>query len=167
MTLTLQQLIIPGMREEESFIEELFITHRTMIESLAYRYWSYRLDPAYEKDDYIQMAYFAVSVAARKWQFHRGDARFGSMLFHYIRKEFQSKVTGIHKLVEITNRAGVVTDILTYSVYQKKRKQLEAEGLSGTPYDRLVSLNEYHQPHDFPDIDAYTLHSDETIAIGS
>ena len=32
MTLTLQQLIIPGMREEESFIEELFITHRTMIE---------------------------------------------------------------------------------------------------------------------------------------
>jgi hypothetical protein len=52
-------------------------------------------------------------------------------------------------------------------VYQKKRKQLEAEGLSGTPYDRLVSLNEYHQPHDFPDIDAYTFHSDETMAIGS
>lgn len=166
MTLTLQELIIPGMREDESFIEELFSTHRTMIESLAYRYYSYGLDPAYEKDDYFQIAYFAVSVAARKWQFHRGNARFGSMLFHYIRKEFQSKVTGIHKLIEITNRSGVVTDIMTYSVYQKKRRQLEAEGFSGTPFDRLVPLEDYHQPNEFPDIDMYTFNSYEPMAIG-
>ena len=166
MSLTLDQLVIPGLRDDESFIEELFVTHRSMIESLAYRYYSYHLDPAYEKEDYVQIAYFAVSVPAQKWQFHRGNARFGSMLFHYIRKEFQSEVTGIDKLVEITNRSGVVTDILTYSVYQKKRKHLEAAGFSGTPFDRLVPLEEYHQPHDFPEIDHAAMHSYEGIAVG-
>ena len=166
MTLTLQQLIIPGMREDDTFIEELFITHRTMIESLAFRYYSYHLDPAYEKDDYYQMAYFAVSEGARKWQFHRGNARFGSILFHYVRKMFQSKVTGIHKLVEITNRSGVLVDILTYSVYQKKRKQLEAEGFSGTTIDRCVPLEDYHQPNDFPEIDIDAFHSHKRMAVG-
>lgn len=166
MTPTLEALVIPGLREHNSFTEEIYVNHKSLIESLAYRYHSYHLDPAFEKDDYRQLAYLGVSDAAAKWQFHRGQARFGSVLFNYIRKQYQSHVTGINKLVEITNRSGVIVDILTYSVYQKKRKDLESQGFSGTPFDRLVPLEDYHQLNDFPEIDSYAFQSDERIAIG-
>ena len=163
--MTLQELIIPGLRPDDTFTQQLFDEHRTMIESLAYRYHSYCLDPAYEKADYRQLAYLAVSKASSKWQFNRGRARFGSVLYHYIRKEFQAEVTGKHKLVEITNQAGVIVDILSYSVYQKQRRRLHAQGLTGTPIDRLVSLSDYHQPHDLPEIDLPPLQPHERLAI--
>lgn len=164
--MTLSELIIPGVRDDETFVLQLFAQHRNMIEALAYRYFSYRLDPAYEKDDYRQLAYLAVSKAASKWEFERGHANFASVLYNYIRKEFQAKVPGKHKLVEITNQAGVVVDVLTYVVYLKRRKSLTAQGLSGTPIDRLVSLSDYHQPTDFPDIELPPLQPHERMAMG-
>jgi DNA-directed RNA polymerase specialized sigma24 family protein len=164
--MTLSELIIPGVRHDETFVLELFEQHRNMIEALAYRYFKYRLDPAFEKDDYRQLAYLAVSKAASKWEFERGHARFASMLYHYIRKEFQAKVNGKHKLVEITNPAGVVVDVLSYVVYLKRRKSLMKQGFSGTPIDRLVSLSDYHQPIDFPEIDLPSLHPQERAGMG-
>lgn len=164
--MSLQELIIPGLRDDhETFHMTLFEKHRSMIESMAYKYHSYHLDRAYEKWDYKQEAYLAVLEAASRWDFDRGKAQFGSLLYRYVQKQFQKRVSGKNKLVEISNTHGTIVDLMHYTVYLKRKKHLSAQGFIGTPVDRIVSLSDYTQDHGMDDIELAPLRDCERMAL--
>lgn len=128
------------LRKTESFILEFFKENKSMIEAMAYKYNQYALDRAYEQKDFTQRAYLAVVEAAHKWDFNRGKAQFKSLLFRYLQKEFQSELTGKHKLVEVTDRGGRIIAILPWTVYQKQKRKYLAMGCHSITMSRMVPL---------------------------
>lgn len=126
---------------DEEFTHQLFVQHRNMIDSLAYRFFQYNLDRSLEKSDYQQEGYLSTIIAASHWDFDRGKAHFGSLLYLYLKKNFHKIVGGKNKLIELTTREGIVVEVIPYTSYLKKIALYDAQGLTGVPINRIVPLD--------------------------
>lgn len=128
----------------DSFILRLYEQHHPMINALATRFHMYRLDPSLQQEDFLQEAYLATIEAAAKWDFRRGNAKFGSLLYLYLKKRFQKLIGGRNRLIEITTREGIVLDVIPYTSWLKKARMYEAQGLTGHPINRIIPLDTVH-----------------------
>lgn len=129
------------VEHDEEFIHKLFMQHRGMIDSLAYRFFRYNLDRSLEKADYQQEGYLSTIIAASHWDFDRGKAHFGSLLYLYLKKNFHKLVGGKNKLIELTTPEGIVVEIIPYTSYLKKAAYYESRGFTGVPINRIVPLD--------------------------
>ncbi len=134
---------IPATPElSESFILELYEENKKLIHYMAFRYNAFALDRAFEKDDFTQIGYLAVIDCAANWDFSRGRAHFRSLLFRYLQKLFRKKVTGKNKLVEIRDRYDRLIETLPWTVYLKRRREIQASGYEAHTVSRIVPLFE-------------------------
>lgn len=132
----------PQAADPSAYLHHLYEENKCLIFSMARRY-SKLGGCVVSEEDLKAEGYIAVDKAFRKYDPDRG-AKFSSYLFFHLQKTFQAAVGSEDRFAELFKKDEDDRDefvgTMGYLEYQKKKKQLQKSGVTGTVKNRMVEM---------------------------